>query len=139
MSTICSSTLGPASEPSLVIWPTRMTLLPVSLTYRSRLTALSLTCVTEPGNASPWSEEMACMESITIRSGLMASACSYIRSSDVSQSMNRESGIVSEELGVRSVELGVLSEELGVRSVELLVRRRSALILICCSLSLPLT
>ena len=37
------------------------------------------------------------MESITIRSGLMASACSYIRSSEVSQSMNRESGIVSEE------------------------------------------
>ncbi len=55
-STICSRTLGPAIAPSLVMWPMRMTGIPLSLARRSRAAAHSRTCVTEEAAESIFSE-----------------------------------------------------------------------------------
>jgi|GEM_PF-3711613 len=56
VSTMCSSTRGPASAPSLVTWPTRMTAMPVALAMRVRWAAHSRTWATEPGALVSWSE-----------------------------------------------------------------------------------
>ena len=65
-STMCSSTRGPAMPPSLVTWPTRNTLVPVSLAKRTRRAALSRTWLTEPGAAVSCSDHSVWMESATI-------------------------------------------------------------------------
>ena len=49
VSTMCSSTRGPASEPSLVTWPTSTMAVPVALAVRVSCAAHSRTCATEPG------------------------------------------------------------------------------------------
>ncbi|MCY1539503.1 hypothetical protein D9M68_750930 [compost metagenome] len=49
VSTICSSTRGPARLPSLVTWPTRMMVMPLLLAMRVSCAAHSRTCATEPG------------------------------------------------------------------------------------------
>ncbi len=48
-STMCSSTRGPASAPSLVTCPTSTSVMPVALATRVRCAAHSRTCATEPG------------------------------------------------------------------------------------------
>ncbi len=49
VSTMCSSTRGPASAPSLVTWPTSTMAVPLALAARVRCAAHSRTCATEPG------------------------------------------------------------------------------------------
>ncbi len=49
VSTMCSSTRGPASAPSLVTWPTSTIAVPLALAARVRWAAHSRTCATEPG------------------------------------------------------------------------------------------
>ena len=56
VSTMCSSTRGPASAPSLVTWPTSTTAVPLALAKRVRCAAHSRTCATEPGAEVSWSE-----------------------------------------------------------------------------------
>ena len=51
-STRCSSTRGPAIEPSLVTWPTSTTVMPRVLATRTSAAATSLTWVTPPGTPS---------------------------------------------------------------------------------------
>ena len=46
---MCSITRGPASAPSLVTWPTRMTVVPLALASRVSCAAHSRTWATEPG------------------------------------------------------------------------------------------
>ena len=48
-STMCSSTRGPASAPSLVTCPTNTKVMPVALATRVRCAAHSRTCATDPG------------------------------------------------------------------------------------------
>ena len=49
VSTMCSSTRGPASAPSLVTWPTSTMAVPLALAARVRCAAHSRTWATEPG------------------------------------------------------------------------------------------
>ena len=56
VSTMCSSTRGPASWPSLVTWPTSTTAQPLALAQRVRCAAHSRTCATLPGALVSWSE-----------------------------------------------------------------------------------
>jgi hypothetical protein len=56
VSTMCSSTRGPAIAPSLVTWPTSTVVQPVALATRVRCAAHSRTCATEPGAEVSWSE-----------------------------------------------------------------------------------
>jgi hypothetical protein len=65
VSTMCSSTRGPASAPSLVTWPTSTTATPLALAVRVRCAAHSRTCATEPGAEVSWSEYTVWIESIT--------------------------------------------------------------------------
>jgi hypothetical protein len=74
VSTMCSSTRGPASAPSLVTWPTRTTATPLALAARVRCAAHSRTCATEPGAEVSWSEYTVWIESITAMSGFAASS-----------------------------------------------------------------
>src|SRR5205823_4447663 len=72
-STRCSSTRGPATEPSLVTWPTRIVATPDSFATRNSRPAASRTWATDPG-AEPSSEAYSVWtESITQTSG--RSAC----------------------------------------------------------------
>mmetsp|Transcript_6031 Transcript_6031/g.24077 ORF Transcript_6031/g.24077 Transcript_6031/m.24077 type:complete len:313 (-) Transcript_6031:3500-4438(-) len=56
VSTMCSSTRGPASAPSLVTWPTSTIAQPLALAVRVSWAAHSRTCATEPG------AELSCSE-----------------------------------------------------------------------------
>ena len=56
VSTMCSSTRGPASAPSLVTWPTSTMAQPLDLAVRVSWAAHSRTCATEPGAEVSWSE-----------------------------------------------------------------------------------
>ena len=49
VSTMCSSTRGPARLPSLVTWPTMISVMPVAFATRVSCAAHSRTCATEPG------------------------------------------------------------------------------------------
>lgn len=111
-STMCSSTLGPARFPSLVMWPMSITGTEDSFAYFSSLDAHSRTCDTLPATDSRVSEAMVCMESTMTRPGWVFSMWLSIFSSDVSQTM-------------KTLSLG--------RPM------RSALILICFALSSPET
>jgi hypothetical protein len=71
VSTMCSSTRGPASAPSLVTWPTSTTVQPLALATRVRCAAHSRTCATEPGAEVSWSEYTVWIESITQNAGLL--------------------------------------------------------------------
>ena len=70
VSTMCSSTRGPASAPSLVTWPTSTMREPLALATRVRCAAHSRTCATEPGAEVSWSEYTVWIESITATAGL---------------------------------------------------------------------
>jgi hypothetical protein len=60
-------TRGPASVPSLVTWPTRITLVPLDLAKRVSCAAHSRTCATEPGADVSASLQSVWMESTTRR------------------------------------------------------------------------
>ena len=82
---MCSRTLGPATVPSLVTWPTIKKVIPASLARRRRTPVVSLTWETDP--AADWTEEeyMVWMESTTQISGFVSSRISEIVSRSVSQ------------------------------------------------------
>jgi hypothetical protein len=71
---MCSSTRGPASAPSLVTWPTRNTVVSVSLAKRTSLRALSRTWETLPGAEVRDSVNRVWMESTTSTRGRSAAA-----------------------------------------------------------------
>ena len=86
VSTMCSSTRGPASAPSLVTWPTSTMLVPPALAARVRCAAHSRTCATEPGAEVSWSEYTVWIESITATAGWTAAMVARIFSSWISAS-----------------------------------------------------
>ena len=81
VSTMCSSTRGPAIAPSLVTWPTRMMVMPLLLARRVSCAAHSRTCATEPGAEVSCSEYTVWMESITATSGFSCAMVAWIFSS----------------------------------------------------------
>ena len=85
-STMCSSILGPAIEPSLFIWPISITGTPLVLAYFSKALAHSLIWVMLPGADSAISVSIVCIESTTTRSGPISLIWSKTFSKDVSQS-----------------------------------------------------
>ena len=72
-STRCSSTRGPAIEPSLVTCPTSTTGSPRSLASPVSATVTARTWVTPPGAPSAVSVDMVCTESTTSSRGATAS------------------------------------------------------------------
>lgn len=84
-STICSSVLGPASVPSLLMWPMRITGIPLVLANLSSAEAHSLICDTLPGLESTSSVEMVCIESMTTNCGCASRMQAKMLSSEVSQ------------------------------------------------------
>src|SRR5260370_1103539 len=62
---MCSSTRGPAMTPSLVTWPTRMTVKPRRLARRMSSCAAARTWLTVPGPLSSVSRYMVWIESMT--------------------------------------------------------------------------
>ena len=117
---MCSSTLGPAREPSLLMCPMSRMETPPDLPYLSRLAAHSRICARLPGEDSTPSVWMVCMESMTTRSGCIASICRKICSSEVSHSTDTSASWPSEPSWAAGV-------------------RRSARSLIWRALSSPLT
>ena len=81
---MCSSTFGPAMAPSLVIWPMRMTGMPLPFAKRSSAAATSLTCVTEPAVDSTFWQYIVWTESTMTRSGATSSASAMMLSISVS-------------------------------------------------------
>ena len=69
MSTMCSSTLGPAILPSLFICPISNTGVCVSLAKRRMEAEHSRTWAMLPGDDSMFSVEMVCTESMMTKSG----------------------------------------------------------------------
>ena len=86
VSTMCSSTRGPASEPSLVTWPTRISVIPACFAIRVSCAAHSRTCDTDPGADCNCSEYTVWIESTTTTAGLSSSTVAMIRSSEISAS-----------------------------------------------------
>ena len=84
VSTMCSSTRGPAIAPSLVTWPTRIITVPVCLAWRVNCAAHSRTCATEPGADVNASEYTVWIESITATSGLSSASCAKMASRRIS-------------------------------------------------------
>ena len=66
---MCSRTLGPAKEPSLVMWPTMKSGVPEALAYVVRAAADSRICPTEPGTPSWSGRSKVWIESTTTRAG----------------------------------------------------------------------
>ncbi len=66
---MCSSTRGPAMVPSLVTWPTRITVKPRALASRISSCAEARTWLTVPGALSRLSRYMVWIESITTTCG----------------------------------------------------------------------
>ena len=73
-STMCSRILGPAMVPSLVMWPMRITGMPLLLAKRSSCAATSLIWLTLPAVESTCWQYMVCTESTIMRSGATSSA-----------------------------------------------------------------
>ena len=107
-STMCSSTRGPASDPSLVTWPTRITAVPCSLATRSSRAATSRTWPTVPGAPPSSPQQRVCTESITQACGRRSWSTSSTRSSPVSASTGTLSA-----LAPRSRALAVAGQALG--------------------------
>src|SRR5260221_10801520 len=72
VSTMCSSTRGPAISPSLVTWPTSTTTKPRRLASPISSCAAPRTWLTVPGALSSVSRYIVWIESITTRSGASA-------------------------------------------------------------------
>ena len=80
---MCDNTIGPATIPSLVTWPTiRNGMLRVFASLTKRDVAY-LTCPTDPDKPSKLSDSMVWMESIITREGLIFSTISQIASVSV--------------------------------------------------------
>ena len=86
VSTMCSSTRGPASVPSLVTWPTSTIAVPLALAMRVSCAAHSRTWATEPGAEVSCSEYSVWIESMTQKSGASASSAATIFSRWISAS-----------------------------------------------------
>ena len=84
VSTMCSSTRGPASEPSLVTWPTRKMAVPLCLAKRTSRAALSRTWATPPGADCSCSVKMVWIESTTMTLGFSLRAVAMMFSMQVS-------------------------------------------------------
>ena len=69
VSTACSSRRGPASEPSLVTWPTRTMATPRRFASTTSCCAHARTCVAEPGATATRSSAIVWMLSMTTSSG----------------------------------------------------------------------
>ena len=69
---MCSSTRGPAIWPSLVTWPTMITVRPVRLANPISAWAAARTWATVPGAESSSSAYMVWIESMTTKAGLFA-------------------------------------------------------------------
>ena len=78
-STRCSRVFGPAIDPSLVTWPTRMTAMSSPLARSISRSADSRTCPTLPAGPSSSSTVTVWIESTITRAGLVARAMSVIR------------------------------------------------------------
>ena len=89
VSTICSRIFGPASVPSLFMWPISIIGVPEVFANLSNLAAHSLTCDTLPAELSTSEVLMVCMESITTISGLTLLIHAKIFSNDVSQNIRQ--------------------------------------------------
>ena len=81
---MCSSTRGPAMEPSFVTWPTRKVGTPLRLANAISRPATSRTWVMLPGALPSSGRYMVWMESTTSAVGLSASAAASTRSASVS-------------------------------------------------------
>ncbi|MNC62207.1 hypothetical protein D3C75_1122080 [compost metagenome] len=81
---MCSSTLGPASAPSLVTCPTRKIAVPLCLAYRTNSAALSRTWDTPPGADCSCSVKIVWIESITMTRGFSSRAVAMMVSMQVS-------------------------------------------------------
>jgi len=66
---MCSSSLGPASAPSFVTWPTRTTVVVPRLQASTISVATARTWLTLPGRPSALSDVNVCTESTISRSG----------------------------------------------------------------------
>ena len=89
VSTMCSSTRGPASAPSLVTWPIITTAMPCCLARRVSCAAQSRTCETEPGADCSSSLITVWIESTTTTAGLTVPMAAMMRSSEISASIGR--------------------------------------------------
>ena len=83
VSTMCSSTRGPASWPSLVTCPTRKMATFDCLAKRTSMAVLSRIWLTEPGADCRLSLKMVWIESMTITAGFKPLACATISSTRV--------------------------------------------------------
>ena len=108
VSTMCSSTRGPASAPSLVTWPTSTVAQPEVLATRVSCAAHSRTWATEPGAELSWSEYSVWIESTTQKAGDSASSVARIFSSWISAS-TRTRAPVSPSRRARSATCAPLS------------------------------
>ena len=90
-STRCSSTRGPAIEPSLVTWPTMTVVMLRVLATRIRAAATSLTWVTPPGTPSMPDAPIVWMESTTNSVGRTSSMCVRTAPRSVSAARNSSS------------------------------------------------
>src|SRR5918992_1480878 len=90
-STRCSSTRGPASDPSFVTWPTRRVAIPRSFATRMTRPATSRTWPTEPGAPLRAGSYRTCTESITHASGRSASSVASTASRSVSATIGTPS------------------------------------------------
>ena len=86
VSTMCSSTLGPAIAPSFVTWPTMKTAVPVVFATRVKKDVASRTWLTLPGAEAISGQYIVCMESIIKNAGLMRSISASITVMSVSAS-----------------------------------------------------
>ena len=86
---MCSSTLGPATTPSFVTWPTTKMAMPRLLAICISMAVDSLTWLTLPGAEETSSRYMVWMESMTAIWGIDLSMACSIRSRLVSHRKRR--------------------------------------------------
>ena len=101
-STRCSSTRGPATAPSFVTCPTRITAQSSRLATSMIAVAASRTCPTDPGAPVMPSACIVWIESITHACGRSASSVATTCSSDVSATAGTSSAALAEALGAQA-------------------------------------
>ena len=99
---MCSRTLGPAIEPSLVMCPIRITGTSDCLAYARSLDAHSLTWLTEPAEDSRSSAAMVCMGVYDNQSGLYGI---YVSHYVVERCFGHNEAIVASDLPMRSARI----------------------------------
>ena len=95
MSTTCSRVLGPASDPSLVTWPTSTVARDRALASATRRWADARTCPTEPGAPPSVATCTVCTESTTSRSGSSRSRWATMASTAASPANHKSSWTAS--------------------------------------------